>query len=257
MCLIAFAWKVHPRAPLVVAANRDEWRERPTDPLAPWPEPPGVFAGRDRSAGGTWLGLGPNRRFAALTNVREPSRPVPGAPSRGGLVLDFLRSATAPLDHLQALATHASAYQGFNLLVGDDDTLGYFGSLRGEVLSVPPGVHGLSNHRLDEPWPKVRRATEALTLAIQEPVLDLEALFALLADDRPAADAELPDTGVGLELERRLAPVLLTGPGYGTRCSTVVIHHDDGRREIRERTRDAHGAVTHDVSFSPSAPAAS
>lgn len=246
MCLIVFGWRAHARYPLVVAANRDEWRARPSAPLHRWDEPAGIVAGRDLQAGGTWLGLrGP--RFAALTNVREPSLPHPGARSRGGLVVDYLQREEAPAAHLAALAAHAAHYPGFNLLAGDADSLGYFGSLRGEVIDVAPGVHGLSNHRLDEPWPKVLRAKAALGRALAASTPAVDELFELLSDARGVRDAELPDTGVGLELERKLAPVLLVGPNYGTRCSTVLLRRDDGHLTVHERTRDEHGRVVSEV----------
>jgi len=242
MCLVVFAWQTHPRFPLVVAANRDEWRARPTAALARWSDLP-VIAGRDLQAGGTWMGVGRGGRFAALTNVREPSQPRAGAPSRGNLVVDCLQDTRKPAAQLAALAPLAPAYQGFNLLVADDTSLGYYGSQRAEIVDVAAGVHGLSNHRLNEPWPKVRRATAALARAIEAETPDVEALFELLADAEPAPDTELPDTGVGLELERKLAPVLLVGPGYGTRCSTVMLRHASGRIELHERTRDEAGRV--------------
>lgn len=242
MCLIAFAWRAHPRYPLLVAANRDEWRARPTEPAHAWD---GLFAGRDAKAGGTWLGVTPGGRFAALTNVREPSVARPGAPSRGALVTRFLQARSEPRAYLEAL--DPTGYAGFNLLVSDGRTLAYYGSPRGEIREVEPGVHALSNHRLDEPWPKVRRSSDALTRALDDP--RIEVLFAILSDPTGAADADLPDTGVGLALERRLAPILLVGGEYGTRCSTVVRMREDGHLDFHEWTRDESGRVVSQVTM--------
>lgn len=237
MCLVTFAWQAHARYPLIVAANRDEWRQRPTAPAHEWD---GIYAGRDLQAGGTWMGITRAGRFAALTNVRAPNEPSAGLRSRGELVVNYLQSACEPLDFLAAL--DAAAYAGFNLLAGTRTSLAYFGSQRGEIREVAAGVHGLSNHRLDEPWPKVERSKAVLAceLAHQEP--SVESLFAMLSDATPAPDDRLPDTGVGLALERRLAPILIVGADYATRSSTVLRGRDDGAFEWHERVRDIDGA---------------
>ena len=201
MCLVTFAWLAHPRYPLIVAANRDEWRQRPTEPAHEWD---GVLAGRDLQAGGTWMGITHGGRFAALTNVREPSVGTPGLRSRGELVTRYLQSATEPRDFLAAI--DADEYAGFNLLAGTRTSLFYVGSQRREILAVPAGVHGLSNHRLDEPWPKVQRSTAVLRAALTEGEPSVETLFTMLSDATPAPDDTLPETGVGLVLERRLTP---------------------------------------------------
>lgn len=242
MCLIAFAWQSDPRWKLVVAANRDEWRERPAEPAAWWPDHPRLLAGRDLQAGGTWLGVTAEGRFAALTNFRDPSDKRPGAPSRGELVTRYLLGHEKPEAFLAGLAQRAKAYAGFNLLAGDGETLFVLCSREPEPRAIEPGVHALSNHRLDEPWPKVRRAREAMAQALAD--ADPEArLFGLLGDAAPAADGELPDTGVGLAWERRLSPPLILGPDYGTRASTVVRIGWDGTVRFEERTRDEAGHI--------------
>ncbi len=225
MCLIAFAWKAHPEYSLVVAANRDEWHDRPAAPAAWWSDHPDVLAGRDLKAGGTWLGITRNGRFAALTNFRDPSDRKTDAPTRGKLVSDFLIGDMSAREYLLALRERAGGFQGFNLLVGDGNSLHYFSSRIGEILAVPPGVHALSNHTLNEPWPKVEKAKSALGAALQgEMAWEARqmAIFAMLSDTTPAPDAALPDTGVGLEWERMLSPAMIVGEKYGTRCSTVV-----------------------------------
>ncbi len=242
MCLIALAWKAHPHWPLVVAANRDEWRDRPAEPAHWWPEHPNLLAGRDLQAGGTWMGVTRSGRFAAVTNFRDPSDRRSTALSRGTLVTDFLLSTDSPRDFLASLASRAAQYNGFNLLAGDREQLWYFGSREAEPRPVEAGVHGLSNHLLDEPWPKVRRAREAMSQALAEND-PAPRLFAMLCDGEGAADAELPDTGVGLDWERRLAPAMITGADYGSRASTVLASSADGEVCFEERSLDALGHV--------------
>ena len=245
MCLIAIAWQAHPDQPLVVAANRDEWRDRPAVPARWWDDHPQLLAGRDLQAGGTWMGITRGRRFAAVTNFRDPSDRRSTALSRGTLVAEFLLGTGTPQAYLRELAGRAAQYNGFNLLVSDGTSLLYFGSREGEVREVEPGVHALSNHLLDEPWPKVRRARAALASALGS---GDEPLFAMLSDTAPGPDDQLPDTGVGLERERLLSPILITGPDYGTRASTVLRAGRNGAR-FEERTRDATGAVTSTAAF--------
>jgi uncharacterized protein with NRDE domain len=239
MCLIAIAWQAHPDYPLVVAANRDEWRDRPAEPAGWWHDHPDILAGRDLQAGGTWMGITRAGRFAAVTNFRDPSERRSTALSRGTLVTEFLLGGDTPAEFLSTLARRSARYNGFNLLVSDGPSLFYFGSREGEVRSVEPGVHALSNHLLDEPWPKVRRARAAMHEALGD---GDDPLFAMLSDTSPGADDELPDTGVGLEKERMLSPALITGETYGTRASTVLRRSGASVR-FEERTRDASGAV--------------
>ena len=242
MCLIVLAWRTRGDLPLVVAANRDEWRERPTQAAHWWPDHPELFAGRDLRAGGTWMGVTRGGRFAAVTNFRDPSDRRTTARSRGGLVTDFLLSDDTPQAFISSLAPHASDYNGFNLLAGDGRTLWYFGSRGGLAREVAPGVHGLSNHLLDEPWPKVRRARETMARALGEPD-PAPILEAFLGEAVVAQDTELPDTGVGLAWERRLSPPLITGEDYGTRSSTTLTVDAQGHVRFRELTRDAAGRI--------------
>ena len=246
MCLILFAWQAHPDYPLVVAANRDEWRERPSAPAVWWDDAPDILAGRDLEAGGTWLGVTRSGRFAAITNFRDPSDRKSTAPSRGQLVADYLRGHATPHDYLAALAENAARYNGFNLLLADANSMCYFGSREGTVIDVAPGIHGLSNHLLDEPWPKVEKGKLALGAAFQGKMSEdalLERSFYLLSDTSSVADSALPNTGVGLEWERVLSPALIIADKYGTRNSTVLLR---GAREIvfEERTRGEAGDVT-------------
>ena len=244
MCLIALAWRAHPQLPLVVAANRDEWRDRPTLPAGWWPDHPAILAGRDLRAGGTWMGLTRGGRFAAVTNFRDPADKRSTARSRGTLVTEFLLGAQAPQAFLASLATRAREYIGFNLIAGDGESLWFYGSREGEAREIPAGVHGLSNHLLDEPWPKVVRARDAMARALSD-ADPAPRLFEMLSDTAGADDGSLPDTGVGIAWERRLAAALITGADYGTRASTVLTISHAGDVAFEERTRDAQGAVTH------------
>jgi uncharacterized protein with NRDE domain len=230
MCLIVFAWHVIPGVPVIAAANRDEFYDRPAAPAAAWPDHPNVFGGRDLQGGGTWMGVtqdGPNGpRFAALTNIRGPNERRPDAPTRGTLVSDFLSGAMAPCDYVAALAKDSAAYNGFNLILGDRDTLFWFSNRAGDDprngRPLEPGrIYGLSNGLLDAPWPKVLR-TKAQFASLLCQGAPEEAFFEMLSDTTRAPDLRLPETGMPVELERLLSPVCINFPGYGTRTSTVV-----------------------------------
>jgi uncharacterized protein with NRDE domain len=243
LCLIVLAWRPGAGRPLVVAANRDEWRDRPAQAAHWWPDHPKVFAGRDLQAGGTWMGVTRGGRFAAVTNFRDPSDRRSTARSRGELVTQFLLSAATPREFLEGLAARAPDYNAFNLIAGDGRSLWYFGSRAGEAREIAPGVHGLSNHVLDEPWPKVVRGRMAMEGALARPD-PASPLFDMLAERHGVPDDALPDTGVGLDWERRLASPLILGADYGTRASTVVAFSEAGAIEFEERTVGADGSVT-------------
>lgn len=243
MCLIVLAWRSRAEMPLVVAANRDEWRERPTEAARWWPEHPDLLAGRDLRAGGTWMGITRGGRFAAVTNYRDPAERRSTARSRGGLVTEFLLGTATPRQCFDEMRAQAGEYNGFNLIAGDGDELWYFGNREGVARAIAPGVHGLSNRTLDEPWPKVVRGKARMeaALGIDDP---LPALFEMLSDTALVTDPELPSTGVPLEWERRLASALITGDDYGTRASTVLAVSSGGEALFEERTRDAQGRVS-------------
>lgn len=240
------AWRAREDLPLVVAANRDEWRERPAEPAHWWPDRPDLFAGRDLQAGGTWMGITRRGRFAAVTNFRDPSDRRTTARSRGELVAGFLASDEAPEAFLSRLAPRASDYNGFNLIAGDGESLWCLSTREGAPREIAPGIHGLSNHVLDEPWPKVLGAKAAMARALERP--DPQPILEdAMASTAAADDAALPRTGVSLEWERRLAPALITGPNYGTRCTTLLQVRRNGSWHLREHTRGANGAITSTV----------
>jgi uncharacterized protein with NRDE domain len=247
MCLALIALDAHPRYPLVVAANRDEYHARPTVAAGWWDE--GWLAGRDLAAGGTWLGVTRGGRWAFLTNVREPARHDPSAPSRGSLVaLVLARDGTVDTALAEAVAA-ATAHNGFNLVAGDR-TRAQFASNRapGAPLAAP-GIHGLSNATLDTPWPKVTRTKSAFARWCDAGDDGLEPLFELLADRACALDRDLPSTGIPLERERALSAPFIVGERYGTRSSTVVALDHDGRMRFLERSFDAAGCVTGEGRF--------
>ncbi|WP_339523530.1 NRDE family protein [Pseudomonas sp. EA_35y_Pfl2_R111] len=244
MCLIVLAWRPGHAQPLLLAANRDEFYERPSQPLAEWPDVPGVIAGRDLQAGGTWLGVGPSGRFAALTNIRDPGQ-AQGSRSRGELPVAFLTSNHSVEDFLHELHEQRRHYSGFNLLLGDSQQLWHFNSLTGRARPLAEGVHGLSNADLDTPWPKLERAKQALQNGLHEPHPQM--LLKLLADPTRATDAELPQTGIGLTGERLLSSIFIASVTYGTRASTALIVNADGSRVVAERTFGSHGRCLGEV----------
>lgn len=234
MCLILFAWKMHESFPLVLAANRDEFYERPSAPAAFWEDAPDLLAGRDLRDGGTWLGITRTGRFAALTNYRDPASLKIGAPSRGKLVSDYLRGRQTPLAYLNRIKHDADHFNGFSLLVGDPAGL-YFFSNRGTRQRLKPGIYGLSNHLLDTRWPKVERGKTALQALLKQNSLSPEPLLALLTDRTQPPDDSLPNTGIGLEWERVLSPLFIKSTVYGTRSSTVLLIDRSGRVTFTER----------------------
>ncbi|MHC8397498.1 NRDE family protein [Pseudomonas sp. LB3P93] len=244
MCLIVFAWRPGHAQPLIVAANRDEFYARPSLPLAQWPEAPQVHAGRDLEAGGTWLGIGANGRFAALTNIRDPHQP-PSRKSRGELVAGFLLGDMPIDDYLSDVVRRSLEYAGFNLLIGNANELWHFNARASEAVMLPPGVYGLSNAGLDTPWPKLLKARAALEEVLEDP--QPEALLALLNDPQTAPFAELPDTGVGLATETLLSSVFIASPTYGTRASTALIVQADGTRHMVERSFGPYGGHLGEV----------
>lgn len=272
MCLIAFAIDADPACPLLIAANRDEFFDRPTAALHRWPQPggAGVWAGRDLRDGGTWLGVNEAGRVTMLTNVRS-AQPGPGMRSRGELALRWLQGGGS-LDAL-AEGIDPAAYGGFNLVVGDvhgggwawlgnRDPLCPHAEDRPAALHqrrLGPGVYGLSNAVLDTPWPKTRHLKKALSDALTQRGDWVAPLTQALADDTPAADHELPATGVASGQERSLSSpfVNMPGRGYGTRSSLVLRAWagDERRRvELHEWTHkptgwNADSRVSHQLDW--------
>ncbi len=228
MCLIALAYKVHPEFPLILAANRDEFLERPTRKLHFWDDAPHILAGRDERAGGTWMGLTRKGHFAAITNYRDMHRKEPTLLSRGALVRHVLEHGSLDED--------TSVYAGFNLIYGRVDALRYHNNINGEDLALEPGIHGLSNHLLNTPWPKVQRAKQGMEEALRSEKPSVEALFRMLGDCTEADPSDLPNTGLDPEWERSLSSIMICAEGYGTRSSTVVLVSASGAATVMERS---------------------
>ena len=240
MCLLLIGVESRPSYKLVLAANRDEYYERPTAEAGFVAGTPRVLGGRDLRAGGTWLGITTDGRIAAITNYRDPASVKDNAPSRGELVSQFLLGGESPVDYLNGLEGRGHMYNGFNLIFGEKQDLYWYSNRGDSGRRLGPGIYGLSNRLLDTPWPKVTRgkgAMERLLSGRRDP--HPEDLFSLLADHHIPDDESLPDTGVGLQWERRLSPLFITSPDYGTRSSTLIfIDQEDGVTFI-ERTFDS------------------
>jgi uncharacterized protein with NRDE domain len=242
MCVILFAARSHARYPLIVAANRDEAFGRPAAPAAFWQDHPHVYGGRDLTHGGTWLGFTTTGRFAAITNYRQGPGLKDAPRSRGALTRDFLAGSEDPAAYTQRIAPHGAEYGGYSLIAGTLAQLFFISNRAGAPQPIAPGVHGLSNRLLDEPWPKVQRGMAVLdALSHASEARLLEGLFEVLADRSPAPDHLLPSTGIALERERDLSALFIAGEGYGTRASTVLLVRADGEVVFVERSFGARG----------------
>lgn len=239
MCLIVFAYDCHPVYSLILGANRDEYRNRPTEPACFWSDAPYLLAGRDKVAGGTWLGVTTSGKLAAITNYRDPRQQLIHPPSRGNLVAGFLKNRMMAAEGFQGVLNHdGQLYDGFNLLYGTSENLFYFTNRGGSSGRITPGIHGLSNHLLDTGWPKVTVAKSRLSEIVKQTNIEPEEIFAALSDPAPFEDRLLPDTGIGLERERLLSPIFIEGEGYGTRSTTVLLIDRNGGVTFRERSFD-------------------
>ncbi len=234
MCVIALAYQTRLLGPLVLIANRDEAYARASAPLAWWEDAPDILGGRDLVAGGSWLALDKRGRFAAITNVRT-GRPHTGMRSRGELVTRFITGTHSAPAFARLLSQERGDYAPFNLLFGEVRDLYHYNSQHDRLSRLTPGIHTLSNATLDTPWPKCRRLAQALTEAVCPP--DAGTAFNWLANRDIPAHAELPNTGVGLALEKMLAPVLISGRDYGTRSSTLLVAQPRGDISLSELTR--------------------
>ncbi|PLX67127.1 MAG: hypothetical protein C0603_10730 [Denitrovibrio sp.] len=235
MCLILFSYKTHPDYKLILAANRDEFYERPTRPAHFRDDRPDILAGEDIQANGTWMGITKAGRFAALTNYRAPADMVHNRHSRGLLVYDFLKSDISPASYLSLFNETTTQYNGYNLIAGDIDTLYYYSNKTESCQKLDAGIYGLSNALLDTSWPKVDIGKQKLTEITSEH-FTTEDLFTILRNDKRAQDDKLPSTGVSLEFEQLLSPMYIESEQYGTRSSTVITIDYDNRVNFTERT---------------------
>jgi uncharacterized protein with NRDE domain len=254
MCLIIIAHRQHPGYPLLVAANRDEYHQRPTQAAQIWSGSDDLLAGKDLSAGGTWLGVTRAGRFAAITNHRNPPT-TPGNPrSRGLLTLDYLRGSMGPGSYLQDLAREGAAYAGFNLLLGDGEELHYYSNIAGAPRQLAPGIYGVSNALLNTPWPKLNKGCRQLekllcSAEIHDPEQGHARLADVVSDRTQEPDHALPDTGVDTELERLLSAQFICSEEYGTRATTTVLMQENGEITFSERSFLAGGIANGSCFF--------
>lgn len=250
MCLILFSYNQHPEYRLIVAANRDEFYKRPTAPAQFWEDKPNILAGRDLERMGTWMGMTKTGRFAAITNFRDPLVKAKNANSRGELVSNFLDGNDSPFEYLNKIKHGSEHYNGFNLLIGDQSSLLYFSNRNQEIVEVSPGIHGLSNHLLDTPWPKVKKGKLSLATSIENSErINPNTLLELLSNTDQASSEELPHTGVGVESERILSPLFIKDLNYGTRSSTVLLLDYGNRVTFVERFFHPDKEGGQDVSY--------
>lgn len=250
MCLILFAHHVHPDFPLVLASNRDEFFSRPAAAAGYWTDAPDVLGGRDLKKGGAWMGVTRTGRWAAVTNYRDGTQPHAGTRSRGELVASYLTGEASAWSHAETAARSASAYAGFNLLLGDESGLYYVAHGSVQPRRLGPGIYGLSNHLLDSAWPKVERGKRGFEKILGTEPADLEdELLTLLADRQLAEDHLLPQTGIDQEWEKFLSAAFIAAPGYGTRASSVLLIGGDGEIRFRERSFGENGDLREDRAF--------
>ena len=236
MCLITFAWKHHPGYQLVLVANRDEFYDRPTAPLGYWTDHPDVLGGRDLKEGGTWMGMHRSGRFTAITNHRDLTNIKPYAPSRGKLTKDFLTGTQSSASFFDAMKEQLRQFNGFNLLTLENGVLHYFNNMEKQLVTVQPGLYGLSNAFLDTPWPKVEKAKRYFEQSMIKDKPNFGEMMEWMEDGELAADNELPSTGVSAEWEKQLSSMCIQTENYGTCCTTLVAIGYDGRVEYHEKT---------------------
>lgn len=239
MCLIVFAYKTLPGVPLVFAGNRDEFYERPTEKAHIWDTNPKMIAGKDKTAGGTWLGLSSNGRIAAITNYRDMNQIKQDAPSRGHLVKNALTTSEFTEKYLHDLKPVADEYNGFNLLAGNKDKLFYFSNQTMQIEELQPGIYSLSNALLNTPWPKSEWAKDQFRKILSSGEEITEKCFSILQNSDTYPLERLPDTGLSSEMEKAVSSVFIKTEGYGSRSSTVLQLFGDDSFYFEERTYEA------------------
>ena len=247
MCLLVLAFRTHPRLPLIVAGNRDEFHARPTRAAHWWPDKPDIVGGRDLQAGGTWLAVHRDGRFAAVTNYRDAHREKAGLQSRGHLITGFLDGDAGVSEYLHSI--DGDAYAGFNLLVADRRTAGYLSNRGAGMRELPPGVYGLSNATLDDPWTKVTRTRSKLAELIDEDGVNETSLMRMLGDREKASVDEVQTNGLSFSMAHALTAPFIVHPEYGTRCSTVLTIDDAGSALFLERSFGPDGNSVGDAKY--------
>ena len=248
MCILFIAVKQHPLYPLIIAANRDEFHARPTQAAHFWETNNRILAGKDLTAGGTWMGINTKGSIAALTNIRAPGKERKNAITRGELVANFISKNTSQSDYLQQLKISHDQYNGYNLLFGSINQLQVYNSFEDTAYELEDGVYGLSNASLNSPWPKLDIGRSALAdYCSHANILNHEHLFELLANKLPAKDEELPNTGISVELEKTLSSIFIISQEYGTRSSTILLVDNNQEVYWEERTFANTGELTNTV----------
>jgi uncharacterized protein with NRDE domain len=248
MCLIVLSLGQHPEYSLVIAANRDEFHARPTREAHWWPDKPDILGGRDLQAGGTWLALHRNGRFATVTNYRDAQPPSPKYLSRGCLVTDFLESDLAPLAYLDTI--DEDAFAGFNLIVGEAGEVGYLSNREEGSRDLGPGTYGLSNALLDGPWHKVESSKRKFSALLDSGEVNETSLMRLMNDRGKAAVLEVEKGHLDFDTAHAITAPFIVLPNYGTRCTTVALMDNDGKWRITERRFDPAGQKTGESRFS-------
>lgn len=248
MCLIALNIGQHPDYPLILAANRDEFHARPTQAAHWWPDKPDILGGRDLQAGGTWLALHRNGRFATVTNFRDAAPPASILLSRGHLVTGFLESRLEPRDYLETI--RESAYAGFNLIVGTVNEVAYLSNREEGIRVLTPGTHGLSNALLDGPWHKVERSKTGLASLVAAGEIDETRLLRMMDDRGKAPVAEVETGRLDFKTAHAVTAPFIVMPDYGTRCTTVVLADNNGNWHFTERRFDPAGRQSGESKFS-------
>ena len=247
MCLITLAIGQHPDYPLILAANRDEFHARPTKEAHWWPDRPDIVGGRDLQAGGTWLALHRNGRFATVTNFRDAEPPRAGHRSRGHLVTGFLESKLTPTAYLDTI--DEDKYAGFNLIVGTASAIAYLSNREQGRRQLDTGIYGLSNALLDGPWHKVEQSKEKLAGAVANSQVSETQLMRLMNDRGKAPVAEVETGRLGFRTAHALTAPFIVMPDYGTRCTTVVLADQNGNWRFTERRFDPAGQQTGESKF--------
>lgn len=237
MCIIFFAYKSHPQYKLILAANRDEYYDRPTQNARFWLDYPNVLGGRDLEKKGTWLGINKSGKFTAITNYRDFSLLVDNPISRGNIVRKFLIGDKSPKIYLEALKKGDHLYNPFNLLVGNRSSLYYYSNVENIIKELKPGIYGVSNSLLDVSWPKLTRGKEEFQSIINsKQKLNPEEFYDILSDKWVPQEEDLPDTGIGLEWERTLSSIFIESSNYGTRASTVLFIDNNNHVTFTEKS---------------------
>ena len=248
MCLVVIAYRVSDENPFIVAANRDEFHKRPTQPANWWPDAPGLVAGRDLQAGGTWLGLHQTGRFATVTNFQDGTPASGPFESRGRLVADFLSGNVSAIDYLASI--RGDAFAGFNLVLSDGRSLAYLSNREAGPRVLAPGIYGLSNATLDTPWEKVERSKAHLANLIDSAKVSDSSLLDLLADRKKGPIEEVRNRQLPRDIAHAITAPFIITPDYGTRCSTVVRNDRADQWHFLERRFNAAGDATGDSRFS-------